>query len=252
MKKAHLYRLVILSGILSLIACQPRYYIPNIHNVPLLRNKGNTNISLLLSDYSYEMQGSYAVTDNIGLMINGSYLGYFSSSATASERGRGSGLSGELGAGYFRPAGRNFIFETYGIFGLGRMENNFYGSPGGNTYGDIQADFKKYILQPAFGFSNGYVDIVFSNRLILLQYHHIRGNLVFQGANQPDYLYRNRSNVLYEPAFTLRTGLKNIKLQAQMVLSYNLTNRLFYQEEYLVSFGVFASLFRGKKKNSIR
>lgn len=134
-----------MAGILNFTACKPIYYIPNTHNVPLLKNKGNTNISLAVSDYTLEMQVSHAITDNIGLIGNVSYFEN-NSSTQGSTQGKGTGFLGEFGAGWFRTVGRYFIFETYGIFGRGGVMENVFTSSGNSTHGYINADIKKYTL----------------------------------------------------------------------------------------------------------
>ncbi len=42
-------------------------YVPNMHNVPLLKEKNELVVNLSTTNY----QSAYAITDNIALMTNG-------------------------------------------------------------------------------------------------------------------------------------------------------------------------------------
>ncbi len=54
-----------------LTACNPKFYSPNIHNVPLLETKGDGNISVSGNGGRFEFQGSYGISDQIGIQLNG-------------------------------------------------------------------------------------------------------------------------------------------------------------------------------------
>lgn len=51
-------------------ACSPKYYVPNTHNVPLLREEGDCALLVATGDWRIEVQGAYALTSNGALMLN--------------------------------------------------------------------------------------------------------------------------------------------------------------------------------------
>ncbi len=231
--------------LLHFLGCSPIYYVPKTQNVPLLNHKGNVNFSLLHSEYNYEFQSSLAVTDNVGVILNAAYAeGSYSGEKNLRPSGEGKDVCGELGIGYFERVGNLFIYEIYGLYALGQMENIFPAPMYKNTVGFIRSDYTKYSLQPAFGLASANLEVAVSSKLTYLNFSNIIGNAIFYDKNQIVYLNDNRSNVIVEPALTIRMGFKNVKIQGQLSLSYNLSNRLFYQEEYLLSFGAYFSLFR--------
>ena len=66
--------LILLLGI-TIVSCGPKYYTPNTQNVPLITEKGETNISFLLNASEgnvggTELQGAYGLTSNIALQSN--------------------------------------------------------------------------------------------------------------------------------------------------------------------------------------
>ena len=128
----------------------------------------------------------------------------------------------EVGGGYFTPISENFVFEAYGIVGIGTMENHFPASSGTNSEskGDISANVLRFGIQPNFMYSN------------------IDGDLIFNSENQIDYLNDNKSNFLLEPAITVRGGLEKFKLQLQYGYSYNLSNSDFQQDNSYLTVGL--------------
>lgn len=237
MKQVSNYILVVI--MLSLAACSPKYYVPNTQNVPLLQAKGQTNLSLAGSGNQFEIQGAHGVSDNIGVMFNG---GYFTGSGEE-ENGKGSGVLGEIGVGYFTPIGEHFTFETYGLAGIGSVENIFTPVSGNSNSGTLKAGIARFGLQPNIGFSSRFFTVALSTRLISLHYSGIEGDLVYGGENQVDYLTANSPGFLIEPALTIRAGLENAKLQLQFCRSFNLSNKDFFQEASVITLGLNFNLY---------
>ena len=69
-------------------------------------------------------------------------------------------------------------------------------------------------------------------------YSNIEGNLIYEGLGQVKYLEDNSSNLLIEPAITLRTGFDKVKLQLQYGYSINLTKNDFKQDKTFLTLGV--------------
>lgn len=220
----------------SLAACSPKYYSPNTQNVPLMREQGQTNLTLSGNGNQAEFQGAYAFTDHIAIQING---GLFIPKDLDNGNG-GSGRFLEGGAGYFLPVGDNFVFETYGLFGYGGVENHMPStlSDYPQTTGKVAANVVRYGVQPSFGYVTKYFSVALSSRICGLNYSRINGDLVYENRDQADYLFANRSTMLVEPAITIRGGLKKLKLQIQYGGSFNLSNPSFRQDESFMTLGL--------------
>ncbi len=60
-------------------ACAPAY-VPDVINTPLLSNKDELQVSLNTGISGFDPQIAYAVTDHIGVMLNGSFTNRISDS----------------------------------------------------------------------------------------------------------------------------------------------------------------------------
>jgi len=210
----------------TLIGCGPIYYVPNTQNVPVMENKGQTNLSLGLnsSEFTdgYEFQGAYGLTDNIALQFNTDWV------QSAEFASSGSGNLVEFGAGYYKSLAKHFVFETYGLLGFGGLKY----SENDVEPQKIEANFFRYGLQPSFSFNSKYFVASLSSRLVNINYNSVSGNYI-----DVNYLKSNNSYWLIEPALTLQAGFEYFKLQLQFQISENLTDPNFSQDYSLVSLG---------------
>ncbi len=228
--------LFILFGGCLLYSCSPKYYIPNTQNVPLLTEKGETNLTVAGNANQAEVQGAYAITNGLAVKAN---AGLF----IPSDQDNGNGGSGkfiELGAGYFKPLEHHFVFEAYGIAGIGSVENHFPSTVADypQTSGEISATVFRYGLQTNFGYKIKHFSAGLSSRFVHLNYSNIEGNLIYDNTQQTEYLEDNRSNFLIEPALTIRGGFEKFKIQAQYGYSFNLSNSEFKQDNAFVTLGL--------------
>ena len=229
-------KLIILVVGIGFFSCNPKFYTPNTQNVPLISDKGETNLTLSGNGNQVEFQGAYGVTDNIALQVNG---GLFNPSDLDNGNG-GSGNFFEFGGGYFKPIDNNLVFETYAIVGLGSFENHLPSTTTSNplTKGDISANILRIGIQPNFGYKSNHFTAAISTRLVNLSYSDIKGDLIFENVNQSAYLKENSSNLLLEPALTLRGGFEKIKVQMQFGYSLNLSNSDFRQDNSFLTMGL--------------
>lgn len=217
-------------------SCGPVYYVPNTQNVPVMKNEGQTNLSIGInsseSTDGYDFQGAYALTDKIAVQLNTDWV------KASDESSKGSGHFVEFGAGYYKKLSQKFVFETYGLLGFGSLkyEDN-YDSPQ-----EISAKFTRIGLQPSISFSSKYFIASLSTRIAHLNYNGVSGNYY-----DVDYLKANNSHWLIEPALTLQGGFENVKFQLQFQISDNLTDPNFIQDYSLFSLGLKVNL--NPKKN---
>lgn len=228
--------LTLVSGCILFAGCNPKFYSPNSHNLPLITSKGEKSLGVSGNGDRVEVQGAYGVSKNFAVKADGSFF-------IPKDLDNGNGGSGkyfEIGGGYFKPLAGDFVFETYGLLGFGDMENHLPSTVSDNpsTTGDISANVLRYGIQPGFGYKRPNFSIALSSRFVNLNYSNIKGDLIFNGENQADYLNANKSNFLIEPALTLRGGLENIKLQLQFGYSLNASNSEFRQDDSFLTFGL--------------
>lgn len=228
--------LILLVAGFGFASCSPKYYTANTENVPLISEKGETNLTVSGNSNQVEFQGAYGITKNIAIKANG---GLFIPSDLDNGNG-GSGQFIELGAGYFTPISEHWVFETYGILGIGSFENHLPSTQDDypKTKGDISANILRVGIQPDFGYKSKYFSVAASSRIVNLSYSKIKGDLIFEKKYQPVYLKTNSSNFLIEPALTIRGGLENFKLQLQYGYSFNLSNSNFRQDHSFLTIGL--------------
>ena len=227
---------ILVVSIIGFSSCNPKFYTPNTQNVPLISQKGETNLTLSGNGNQVEFQGAYGIAEHIAIQANG---GLFIPKDLDNGNG-GSGKYIEVGAGYFNEVQPNWVFETYGILGFGDFENHLPSTvidyP--QSTGDISGKIFRVGIQPNFGYKSEYFSAAISSRFVNLSYNGIEGDLIFEDINLPEYLKENSSNFLIEPALTVRGGFEKIKLQLQYGYSWNVTNSDFRQDKTYLTVGL--------------
>lgn len=66
----------------------------------------------------------------------------------------------------------------------------------------------------------------------------IKGDSVFDNKSQIDYLKKNYTNFLIEPAFIIKAGFEQFKLQGRVGYSLNLSNSNFIQDQMFATIGI--------------
>lgn len=97
-KKMKNLTLIIAFGSILITGCNPKFYTPDTQNVPLISEKGETNLTLSGNGNQVEFQGAYGVTEGFAVKANG---GLFIPSDLDNGNG-GSGKFIEFGGGYFK------------------------------------------------------------------------------------------------------------------------------------------------------
>lgn len=234
MKK--ILKVLIWSFALALCSCSTTYYIPNTQHVPVIDEKGKTSLTVAGNTGQAEFQAAYGVGESVAIMADGVVV--FPQNEDNGNGGSGSLV--DLGVGYFNPISENWLFDTYGIVGFGKVENHFPGTVAEfpNTTGDISANIVRYGLQPSISYHTDYFSVTGSARFVNLTYNNISGSLQFDNKDQVAFLGSNKSNFLIEPAITLRGGFEKAKLQVQYLHSFNVSNSDFPMTKDLISVGL--------------
>ncbi|MBL4715786.1 MAG: hypothetical protein JKX95_04045 [Bacteroidia bacterium] len=225
-------RQIFLLAILAMLGSSCKImYKPNMMNVPLFKEKGEIVANVGVKNF----QGAYAVTENIGVMVNG-YYDKGGWEASTSDTTFGTSLTQyttkrsliEGGAGYFKSINDQIVAEVFVGGGLGQSSWDLSGYENGAPVGTpnvYTASYLKIFAQPSVGIKQDIVDFIFTTRFVFLKFSNIETNysqsqLVFEnldGIEVPSYLF-------LEPALTLRVGYKWVKFHMQMGYSAKLTN----------------------------
>lgn len=232
MKTVRSRTLPLLALAVALAACDPTYYAPTTHNVPLLRDRGEVQGVVSFDGSRIEVQGAWAATDH--LMVTGGRMGVNPSDLDNGDGGSGHLLEG--GVGYFNHNG-TVGFEVQGLVGFGQFRN-YFPSKGYGSASNIEGRLLRLGIQPAVGFRLGPVHTALSTRLAQINYSGLKVGLDPFALEQAALLGEKPSYLLFEPAATVRVGVEQVMVQMQLGLSANLTDSDFSQESALLTLGV--------------
>lgn len=219
MKIKSIFRLIALAALAG--ACAPAY-IPNVVNTPQLTEKHDLNIALYTGTAGLDLQGSFAFTDNIGLMVNGTWAD--NSDDSSSNFHKHSFF--EVAPGYFSTFGNSGIVEIYGGYGSGWV-NSYYDNGFYTNFADARMD--RFFIQPGVGAVNNIFDGSLTTRVVLLS---ITQDKVTETA------------FFFEPVLTGKVGYKWVKFVAQMGFSIPVGNKdlNFEYQPFMFSVGMQLSL----------
>ncbi len=208
--------------ILFLDSCAP-VYIPNTSNTPLLTNRKEVQASIHAGTSGFDPQFAYAVTDHMGIMLNGSFLNSTSDSTEDYHKHR----FFEAGAGYYTHFGTRGKFETFAGAGFGKVDALYWLSRS-------DVSFNRYFIQPSVGFTTKIVDAGLSTRIVIVSYNQISEDV---------------TGVFFEPIFTLKAGFDHIKAIGKVGFSLpmNSENINFDNQPFIFSLGIqanFGKVFR--------
>ena len=123
-------------------------YVPNMQNVPNMHDKGDLNLNLGVSNY----QVSYALTNEVGIMVNGYYRKYDWNDPLFEQNENKITTTRRLiegGAGYFNEFEENISFEVFGGFGFGynTWDQEIY-KPNSTEFKNWESQFTKFLYSP--------------------------------------------------------------------------------------------------------
>lgn len=232
----NLIKAIAILSVFTFFACSPTYYKPNTQQITLFEEQGDVNLTIAGRSNTVEVQGAYALTDQFSAAVN--YTRFIPIDINPGDGG--SGYSFELGPGFYKDVGEDFLFETYAFLGFGRFDNFFIDldNVAMMTTNTISANAIKLGIQPSIAYKRDKYTLALSSRFTSLNYANIEGDLIFNGQDQIEYLSEANNNFLIEPALTFWIGFEKVKFQAQYGLSFNTTNQNFPMDNQWLSFGI--------------
>lgn len=246
MKKQVLF-LKIFVPLLLFTSCSTQMYVPNTINAPLLREKGEVQVTVTQSD----LQGAVALNRNFAVMANGFYKNYVGGNNYVH-----GGLMGEGGVGYYKNLAGNFVFESFVGAGAGSVykQQEFRNESDQFYTARFNARAARFFVQPDIGFRTKLLDMVLSSRFVVLKYTRFSPGNYPEAELRANYLDNNNLTgpvfMFAEPAFTCRLGYKYIKLQFQTGATLNLTGNNIKYARSFSSFGVIISVARWYQKGA--
>jgi hypothetical protein len=242
-----------------LSSCNHYYYVPNVQNVPLFREKNDLRLSGTFGggDRSNctEVQAAYSFPQNIGIMAN--FMSAKGGQVTDSTNwAKGNYFEGAIG--YYKPIGKFGVFEMYGGLGGSNQHhqyavNSMFSQYDHSYSGTSDLSFTKLFVQPAFGMALKGFDFAFSTRISRLSFTEI-GNQINRQIDESQFVGLNtiaqKKNYLFlEPAFTIRGGWDYIKMQFQFATASYLFNPDINFETYHISIGLYITIAERFRKD---
>jgi hypothetical protein len=213
-KKFYLWAFIV---IIAFCGCAPAY-IPTVINTPLLSKEGEFQAALNTGVSGFDPQFAYAITDHIGVMLNGSYINQTNDTLNNFHKH----LAVESGVGYYTKIGNSGRFEVFGGLGYSRLQADY-----SNNLWISRTDLNsmKIFIQPAIGASTDILDGSFATRFVRVT--------LFQ--DQLQY-----TGFFIEPVLTAKVGYKFVKFVMQVGFSIpvNSNELVFSYQPFLISVGI--------------
>jgi hypothetical protein len=235
-------------------SCVRVLYTPNMQNVPLLQEKNDFQATLNLQNF----QGAYAITNHIGLMVNGQFIrGKVKEDflfLTQEQIPKTKLLEG--GVGYFTSFGKGGVIEIYGGGGKGSisfdaLENT---NTGGNYLDKYSAKSSRLFIQSSVGMKKGSFDFAFSLRFLRLNFYDADTSEYTYNSSipeNPDLSQLELYNYSFiEPGLTFRYGFRYIKVQVQYTYSKQLDSHKIEHVDGKLNVGVhinIAEMYKNKQ-----
>lgn len=197
---------------LMFIGCTPLYYVPNALNTPLIHEQGEISLTGTANNEQFDAQLAVCFKENWVLQTN-----YFELVNKGTNYGNGN--IKEVGVGYATPFSKHLFFEIYGLGAAGSVKNSF------EDEGLLLANFNRIAVQPSIAYKRKRFEFILSCRAGQISYYDVNGTLIFEQTDHVNLLRNNPTTFFVEPAATIRLGIKNVKLQGQIIIGTNLNNQ---------------------------
>jgi hypothetical protein len=240
--KSHILFLTCIVAVFFLGSCVT-YYVPNVINTPLFSEAGETSLAVHKGISGTDPQFAVAITDNLALMVNGSYANRTYKKPSGYNEGKyHKHQFVEAAAGYFNTTKNNMVIE--GFVGMGKGKTKGCGQIWELgllfvNYESVDSKYTKYFFQPSLGKSRGDIEVSGSARFVMVTFDD-----------------REIGKCYYmEPVATVKYGSTWLKVffQTGISLQLNFGNNFKEYNPYLLSFGLEAKpgIKRKSKNNSM-
>ena len=223
-----IFPLIIL--IMIMTGCTPQY-IPNTLNVPMLKNKGEFQASVNTGGFVFfDPQFAYAVTDNVGLMMNTSFQNTKGKMGDYHKH-----ILGEIGIGYFKKIGDLFDFEVFTGYGYNRIKTQRTVYLGGyqTFYSNTNTD--RIFIQPNIGMIYDVVEYNLSSRITY--------NFIHDLYNQEE-----KQALFIDPVVSMKFGWESFKISLQGGISMPVYQSSYVEyKPYIISIGIHYYVNRQQK-----
>jgi len=209
--------------IMLVYSCTPPLYIPNTANVPVLLKQGDLEVGISTGSNGWDAQLATAVTDNIGVMLNGS----FANTAGNDRKDYHKHHFTEMGIGYtyilntedVEESKMKYFISGFVGGGMGKTSgvvefNEFFGSD--TIVNSLSGDYSRIYFQPFIGMSNKHMSLTFSTRISRVSFSSITYDLSWASSYDQQ---SPRNNIFYEPTVTFKIGGKYVKFFTQIGVS---------------------------------
>jgi len=231
-------------------SCSHYYYVPNVQNVPLFREKNEYQFSgaygLGTETSCLEVQGAYSVTGNFAVQAN--FMSAKGIDNHEDSWAKGSYLDAAIG--YYKPLRKSGVFEIYGGVGGSKQHHQYRNDiyiPGTPGYGILSAgtsevSFIKLFVQPSVGMTFKGFEFAFSTRFNWLTFNQTDNN-IDKLLNEHEFEKLNataqtKNFLFFEPALTIRGGWKYLRVQLQGATASYLNNENYHFDQYHLSIGL--------------
>lgn len=186
--------------VLVATGCSP-LYIPTTRNVPLFREQGEFQASVIASTGA-EVQTALAVTDHVAVMVNGSILRQKISEPESYTR---SHTFVEGGIGYYK-ANRRSRVEIFAGYGLGKgtsfAQYYFFTNDFGQKDLVATGTYSRIFIQPSFGQNNRRFNLAFTPRISLVKFSEFSSNDNNPALDTKTIKPNEKPQLFLEPALT--------------------------------------------------
>ncbi len=209
--------LIFLLGALS--SCEPHFYRPKPIEPVLLSGEKQLKINLVADGnmsavgLAYSPKNHLGIQAGIGTASGGTSSTYSNGRQVIYQKERY--FNPYIAAGYYKNISNNMLFEAY--TGLG---NYSYKNKAVTYIKSIKSI--NVFLQPSIAVMHENFEVAFTLRLDYLnRYKTEKTDSIISASNQHKYRFLDYTDYFFiQPGFTIRGGLKNVKLQFQISKSY--------------------------------
>lgn len=261
-----MFRLCAMLLAVLLGSCGRVYHAPLNQQATLFREAGEGRVQAAFAFISEDgmaadVQGAMALTNRWAVQMAAQLAWGADGGSPDLYSARGAQLA--AGLGYYRPLGRFWVVENYAGLGMNYQRHFFpfnsfnepedilrvYGFGAYATPLTSRFDYTGAFVytQPAIGFRWKYLEAAVSANVHLGNTALTNTLNVIASEEASESGIKNNLVFLAEPAFTLRLGLPQIKLQAQFVLVHPLNNVALAMPVARISFGVMVPFTHQKR-----